>query len=210
MRAVIGLGNPGEEYALSRHNVGFNVIDLYRDVFKGPSKGRLRCSSLIYNADGLLLVKPLTYMNASGDAVRAVVDAYGLDPKDLLVVYDELDLPLGRMRIVPGGGAGSHKGVRSVLDRLGTEDIARVKVGIEDERRRQDAVQFVLAPISPQEWSVLVDVMKRVVNAVDAFRDRPLDWIMTRFNTTAQPRPQARPDVGNGSSNASVPPGSGC
>ena len=210
MRAVIGLGNPGEEYALSRHNVGFNVIDLYRDVLKGPSKGRLRCSSLVYDAGGLLLVKPLTYMNASGDAVRALVDTYRLDPKDLLVVYDELDLPLGRMRIVPGGGAGSHKGIRSIIERLGTEDIARVKIGIEDESRREDAVEFVLAPISPQEWGVLVDVMKRAVHAVDAFRDRPLDWIMTRFNTIAQQGPQVRSDGADRSDKPSVPPVSGC
>ena len=196
MRAVIGLGNPGEEYALSRHNVGFNVIDLYRDVFKGPSKGRLRCSSLVYEARGLLLVKPLTYMNASGNAVRAIVDKYRLDVGDLLVVYDELDLPLGRMRIVPGGGSGSHKGVRSVLDRLGTDDVARVKIGIgpEAERRQEDAVQFVLATIPPQDWRVLVGVMRRAVDAVDAFRDRPLDWIMTRFNTTMESAPDASPD----------------
>ena len=205
MRAVIGLGNPGEEYALSRHNVGFNVIDLYRDVFKGPSKGRLRCSSLIYEDRDLLLVKPLSYMNASGDAVRAIVDKYKLDPKDLLVVYDELDLPLGRMRIVPGGGAGSHKGIRSVIDRLGTEDVPRMKIGIGNGHDREDTVQFVLAPSSQPEWQVLVGVMRRAVQAVDAFRDHTLDWVMTRFNGVA-PDCRLRPasDAGGGAGDESA------
>jgi PTH1 family peptidyl-tRNA hydrolase len=118
LKAVFGLGNPGIEYALTRHNVGFSVIDLYRKAHCHGEKGRISCSSLVYQTENLLLIKPMTYMNASGEAVSAIIDRFKVALPDVLIIYDDLDLPLGRMRILPKGGAGTQKGMLSILEVL--------------------------------------------------------------------------------------------
>ncbi len=179
---MFGLGNPGPEYALTRHNVGFQVIDLYRKQYIPRRPGKITCSAVVYRHDDFLVVKPLTYMNDSGRAVRAVVDRFGLAPEDILIVYDDLDLPLGRMRILPQGGPGTHKGMRSVLAALGTETVPRLRIGIEVENRHVDAVEFVLARFPEHEWKALVPILNRAADAVEVFRTATLDTVMNRFN----------------------------
>ena len=182
MKAVFGLGNPGRAYALTRHNVGFEIVDLYRKVHRIRKRGRIESSALVYRWDDLLLVKPMTFMNASGRAVRGVLSRYGIDPADAMVVYDDLDLPLGRMRVLSAGGPGSHNGMRSVLGALGTEAIPRLRIGIEREERAQTGRDYVLDRFSVDEWKAVVPVLERAVEAIDAFRREDIQAVMTRFN----------------------------
>ena len=182
MKAVFGLGNPGRAYALSRHNVGFEIIDLYRKVHKIRRRGRIESSALVYRLDDLLLVKPMTFMNESGRAVRGVLSRHNIPPTDAMVLFDDLDLPLGRMRILGAGGSGSHNGMRSVLGALGTETIPRLRIGIEQEERTQTGRDYVLDRFSPDEWKVVVPVFERAVEAIEAFRREGIQEVMTRFN----------------------------
>jgi len=182
VKAVFGLGNPGAAYALTRHNVGFETVDLYRKVHRHRRAGRIQNSCLVYRSGDLLLCKPLTYMNGSGAAVAGVLDRYAIRPSDALVVFDELDLPLGRMKILASGGAGSHKGMSSVLAALGTQEIPRLRIGIEVEGRREPGEAFVLERFSSDEWLRVVPVLEGAVEAIDAFRHEDIDALMTRFN----------------------------
>lgn len=158
------------------------MIDLYREEHIPRGKGRITGSSIVYRHGGLLLVKPMTYMNESGMAVREVVERFGLDLSKTLVVYDDLDLPLGRMRILPKGGPGTHKGMRSVIDALGSEEIPRLKVGIGVEKRDSDTVSFVLSRFPEDEWRVIVPVLQRAAKAIELFRTETIETVMNRFN----------------------------
>lgn len=182
LKAVFGLGNPGIEYVLTRHNVGFSVIDLYRKAHCHEEKGRILSSSLVYQTENLLLIKPMTYMNASGEAVSEIIDRFKLAFPDVLIIYDDLDLPLGRMRILPKGGAGTHKGMLSILEVLGTEAIPRLRIGIGMESRSQDTIDYVLGRFMPREWEELTPILERSVDAIEAFRTQDIDTVMTRFN----------------------------
>jgi len=182
IKAVFGLGNPGLPYALTRHNIGFEVVDLYRKVHRTRKKGRIEGSALVYSIDDLLLVKPMTYMNESGQAVRAVLEKHRVDPSDAMIVYDDLDLVLGRIRILAAGGAGSHKGMQSVIRALGTEEIPRLRIGIEAEAREESGRDFVLDRFSKNEWSQVLPAVRSAVEAIDVFCGRGIDEAMTRFN----------------------------
>ncbi len=182
IKAVFGLGNPGLPYALTRHNVGFEVVDLYRKVHRTRKKGRIEGSALVYSIDDLLLVKPMTYMNESGQAVRAVLEKHRVDPSDAMIVYDDLDLLLGRIRILAAGGAGSHKGMQSVIRALGTEEIPRLRIGIEAEAREESGRDFVLDRFSKNEWTQVLPAVRSAVEAIDVFCGRGIDEVMTRFN----------------------------
>jgi len=182
MKAVFGLGNPGRDYALTRHNIGFEVVDLYRKVHRLRRKGRIESSALVYSTGELLLVKPMTFMNDSGLAVRGVLERYGIPVRDALVVHDDLDLPLGRIKAAAGGGAGTHKGVRSILESLGTEVVPRLKIGIDLEDRAEDGRGFVLARFTPEEWSRVLPALERAVEAIDLYRRGDIESVMTRIN----------------------------
>jgi peptidyl-tRNA hydrolase, PTH1 family len=182
LKAVFGLGNPGLKYALTPHNVGFAVIDLYRRQHLRRARGRLVCSSLVYRTPDLLLVKPMTFMNASGEAVRKVIDRFHIALSDALVVYDDLDLPIGALRVLPKGGAGTHKGMLSILSVLGTEEIPRLRVGTDVPSRPADTVDYVLGKFSEAAWTAIFPVLEQSAEAIEAFRTNPLDTVMNRFN----------------------------
>jgi len=181
-KAVFGLGNPGLPYALTRHNIGFEVIDLYRKVHRAKKKGRIEGSALVYSTDDLLLIKPMTYMNESGLAVRTVLEKHRIEPSDAIVVYDDLDLVLGRIRILAAGGAGSHKGMQSVIQTLGTEEIPRLRIGIEIEARDNSGRDFVLDRFTKEEWGQVLPAVRSAVEAIDVFCGSGIDEAMTRFN----------------------------
>jgi PTH1 family peptidyl-tRNA hydrolase len=181
-KAVFGLGNPGLAYALTRHNVGFEVIDLYRKVHRIRRKGRIESSALVYSTGELLLVKPMTYMNESGQAVRAVLDRHRVELADALVVYDDLDLPLGRVKILPSGGPGSHKGMQSVLRSVESENVSRLRIGIETADRDATGRDYVLDRFTKDEWATVTLALQRAVEAIDVFCDLGIDAAMTRFN----------------------------
>ena len=182
IKAVFGLGNPGLPYALTRHNIGFEVIDLYRKMHRTRKKGRIEGSALVYSMNDVLLVKPMTYMNESGSAVRAVLEKHHVDPSDAIIIYDDLDLALGRIRMLAAGGAGSHKGMQSVIRALGTENIPRLRLGIETETRNESGRDFVLDRFSKSEWNQMVPAVRGTVEAIDVFCNRGIDEAMTRFN----------------------------
>lgn len=181
-KAVFGLGNPGLPYALTRHNIGFEVVDLYRKIHRTRKKGRIEGSALVYSIDDLLLIKPMTYMNESGMAVHAVLERHRVELSDALIVYDDLDLVLGRIRILAAGGAGSHKGMQSVIRVLGTEEIPRLRIGIEAETREESGRDFVLDRFSKNEWNQVLPAVRSAVEAIDVFCGRGIDEAMTRFN----------------------------
>ncbi|MEW5826615.1 MAG: aminoacyl-tRNA hydrolase [Candidatus Bipolaricaulota bacterium] len=187
MKAVFGLGNPGLAYALTRHNVGFEAVDLYRSVHRVRARGRVENSALVYSWNDLLLVKPTTFMNESGIAVQGVLRRRGVDLRDALVIYDDLDLPLGRVRLLGSGGAGSHKGMGSVIACLRTEQIPRLRIGIETEGRSAPGADYVLERFTPEEWRRIVPALERAVEAIDLVRERGLDAAMTEINRKLDP-----------------------
>jgi len=143
LRAVVGLGNPGPEFALTRHNIGFWVVDLLGE--RDPWEVRRFVWGEVRRSRERLLLKPLTYMNNSGEALGEFLRIYPLEPRDILVVYDDVDIPVGEVRLRARGGDGGHKGMRSVIAALGTQDIPRLRVGIGPCPEGVDMVEFVLS-----------------------------------------------------------------
>jgi peptidyl-tRNA hydrolase, PTH1 family len=156
-QVVVGLGNPGPEYRDTRHNVGQRVVDTLARSFHRPwqREGRAFVARAQWRGDPVCLVKPLTFMNVSGPAVAAVLRALGADPGDLILVYDDLDMPLGSVRIRMKGRHGGHNGMRSVIEALGTQDIRRVKVGIGRPDTKADVPDHVLSTFESDELAVV-------------------------------------------------------
>ena len=187
MRAVFGLGNPGTAYSLTRHNVGFEVVDLFRRVHRLHRAGRIEGDCLVYRDDDLLLCKPLTYMNESGRAVAGTLARYDVSVADTLIILDELDLSLGRIKVSAAGGSGTHKGMRSIQSELGTDRVPRLRIGIEVEGRTVPGEAFVLQRFPLDEWARVLPALERAVEAIDAFRAIDLDALMTQFNRRDEP-----------------------
>lgn len=170
---VVGLGNPGAEYRDTRHNVGQRVLDyLARRVFGIPWRrdGPMVRACGRWGGESVTLVKPLTFMNVCGPVVAEALRRHHAGPEDLILVYDDLDLPLGTVRVRLRGSHGGHRGVRSVIETLGTQAFRRVKVGIGRPVHKEDVVEYVLTPFTPEEWPA-------VEAAVAAAADRVLALI---------------------------------
>jgi PTH1 family peptidyl-tRNA hydrolase len=183
MRAIVGLGNPGREYAGTRHNVGYAVVDV---LAQGPRAGRFlgrfqaQVAELIEDADKLLLVKPETYMNLSGRCVRQLVDFYQLPVDQLLVVCDDINLPLGKLRFRPRGSHGGHNGLRSIQEHLGTNEYSRLRIGV--ERPADDTVDHVLGKFRASERPVIEDAVVMAAQAVVVWANLGVDACMNRYN----------------------------
>jgi PTH1 family peptidyl-tRNA hydrolase len=182
---LVGLGNPGREYAGTRHNVGFALIDRLI-VLLNAGGMRMHSAALVTSAthEGrhLLLAKPQTYMNLSGRSVQGLARFYKTPMERLLVAHDDLDLPLGAIRLRPGGGPGGQKGVQSAIERLGSRDFARLRIGIGRPPGRMDPAAYVLQRFSPDESDALQEVLERAANAALAFVVDGLELAMSRFN----------------------------
>lgn len=184
---VLGLGNPGAEYAATRHNVGFRVVEeLARR--RGLALDRLECNARLGgagDAEGLLLAQPQTYMNRSGHAARCLVELYGLEPGSVLVVYDEINLPLGRLRLRKAGSPAGHRGIESVLESLRTDQVPRLRLGVAPEEGSpagEGLIDFVLAPFAEGERETVAAMIGRAADACEAWwRDGP-EAAMNRFN----------------------------
>jgi PTH1 family peptidyl-tRNA hydrolase len=201
MKVVVGLGNPGRQYSGTRHNVGFAVADtLAAGPGGSPFRGRFQgqVAELTHGGASLLLVKPETFMNLSGQAVRQVVDFYKLSPADLLVVCDDFALPLGKLRVRARGTHGGHNGLRSIQDHLGTTEYARLRVGVGGPK--DAAVDHVLGRFRPGERPVIDDAVLKAAQAVLVWAHKGVEACMNRFNpdvdpTTAPPKKKrAEPD----------------
>ena len=181
---IIGLGNPGAEYDGTRHNIGFTIIDELAKRHKialNQSRFRSRYGSGIVRGEGVALVKPLTFMNLSGQAVAPLVKHFGLKPERILVIADETDLPLGRMRIRASGSAGGHNGHKSIIGSLGSQDYPRLRVGI-GRVDRDETIDHVLGKFQGDERFVAKDMIERACDAIEKILDSGLDSAMGEFN----------------------------
>jgi PTH1 family peptidyl-tRNA hydrolase len=185
---IVGLGNPGAEFRHNRHNVGFMLLDCLADRL-GESFSRLESNSLLtkakYQDKRLLLAKPQTFMNLSGQAVSRLVKYYKIPRESLLIVYDDVDLPLESIRIRPNGGAGGHKGVASIIERLGTNEFPRLRLGIGRPPGRKNAAAHVLQNFTKEENVFLEVTLERAVDAVLVFVSAGLEAAMNKYNETA-------------------------
>jgi PTH1 family peptidyl-tRNA hydrolase len=189
VRLVAGLGNPGREYEGTPHNIGFAVVDLLAGRLDCRMRRSLRVSARVARAswagESIVLVEPLTYMNASGDAVGSLVRRHGVTADGLVVVLDDADLPLGRIRIRPQGGAGGHRGLASIIGAVGTEAFPRIRVGIGRRGEAQDAlVEHVLTPFDADGRSVAGEAVARAAEAVLWLVEHGVASAMNRFNGT--------------------------
>jgi PTH1 family peptidyl-tRNA hydrolase len=183
IRLVVGLGNPGPEYDGTRHNVGFELLDLLaaeRD-WKWKRERKFRAKVAAANAS-LVLTKPLTYMNLSGNAVSRLQRFHKLDPDQILVVYDDVDLPIGRIRFRPEGSAGGHNGIKSLIEYLGTKEFPRLKIGIGSAGGRGEMVDHVLGKFSQEEREELEKVLAIAQDGVNCALSAGLDRAMNQFN----------------------------
>lgn len=182
---IVGLGNPGREYRETRHNVGFMTIDRLATEL-GTTLSRVQSRALIgsANLDGhrIILAKPQTYMNLSGQAVVSLVRFYKLPLTNLIVVHDDLDLPFGTLRLRPGGGPAGQKGVASIIQSLNTQDFPRLRIGIGHPRGHMDPSDYVLQNFTREERDLLGQVLDRAATALRVFVLEGLDKAMTRFN----------------------------
>jgi peptidyl-tRNA hydrolase, PTH1 family len=183
-KIIVGLGNPGQRYESNRHNVGFLAVD----SMARPTNNRWSTclSSLVckvkLSGHPVLLVKPLTYMNRSGGAVHALLTAFNRGPENLILVYDDLNLPLGRIRIRRKGSAGGHRGLESILKVFGTEEIMRVRLGIGEEQMPEDKKDFVLSDFPAGKRAELDGMITKAGDAVKSILENGVSKSMTLFN----------------------------
>ncbi len=171
MKMIVGLGNIGSKYAQTRHNVGFMIVDEVADRLNADfqtSKFEAEVATTFVNGEKVMLVKPSTYMNESGRAVGPLMSYYNVTPQDLLVVHDDLDLPLGKVRLKQKGSAGGHNGIKSIIAHVGDQQFKRVKVGI-DHPQKMSVVDYVLGKFTPAQSGALNDAKLTAEAAIDAW-----------------------------------------
>jgi peptidyl-tRNA hydrolase, PTH1 family len=184
-RLIVGLGNPGSEYRDTRHNAGFRAVEAFASRHRlrfGPARKQARVAAGEVGGLPVAILEPLTYMNASGEAVARALREFGLTPADVIVVYDDVDLPLGRLRLRTQGSAAGHKGVQSTIERLGTPDFARLRVGIGRPDGSGDVKDYVLSPFSRDEEATFASVLDRAVLAIETFLTEGAEAAMNQFN----------------------------
>jgi PTH1 family peptidyl-tRNA hydrolase len=183
VQLVVGLGNPGRRYAKTRHNFGYLVADKFAEIRRIafiPGKGDYIYA--IHESGGLGVIKPTSFMNVCGVAVRDAMAAFEAAPEDLLVVFDDIDLPLGTIRFRPAGGAGGHKGMESIIYQLESENFPRLRLGIASDAPMRPSEKYVLEPFRSGDKPVVEEVVQRSVEGIDAFLADGMDVAMTRFN----------------------------
>ncbi len=168
IKAVVGLGNPGKKYEKTRHNIGFVVADALASALKCKKNLKECCFSFVYDCKDhdLLIVKPQTYMNNSGIAVKNLIEDYRLKPDEILVIYDDLDLPLGKIRLRKSGSSGGHRGVQSIIENIKTQNFPRLKIGIGRPISKREVVDYVLSPFSKEESLIVEKVVSVAVECL--------------------------------------------
>ena len=182
---IVGLGNPGRDYSQTRHNFGFMLIDrlaLRLNAHGMKIQSKAIVISVLYNGQKLILAKPQTFMNLSGQAVQGLVNFYKLPLENLLIAHDDLDLPFCSLRIRPGGGAGGQKGIKSILEHLGTANFARLRLGIDRPPGRMDIADYVLQDFTSKEFIVVSETLEHAVDASLAWVANGLNFAMNNFN----------------------------
>lgn len=186
MKLIVGLGNPGQQYSLTRHNAGFMVIDYLAERL-GIKVDKIKFKSLLgegfVGPEKIVLAKPQTYMNLSGEAVYDMVGWYKLDPQNLLVVFDDMDLPAGKLRLRMKGSAGGHNGMKSIVYLIQTDEFPRLRIGIgRPDNDNMEAVDFVLSKFSAEETKVIGEAVQKAGEAVLAILEKGVEPVMNEVN----------------------------
>ena len=186
MFIIAGLGNPDEKYQGTRHNVGFDVVDRLAEKYQiavDTKKHRALIGKGVIEGQKVLLVKPQTYMNLSGESIRSLVEYYKIDPEEeLLVIYDDISLEVGQLRIRRKGSAGGHNGIKNIIAHLGTQEFPRIKVGVGDKPPRMDLADYVLSRLSKEDREKMEQAFKDAADAVEVMITEGADAAMNRFN----------------------------
>ena len=185
MYIIVGLGNPGDKYEKTRHNVGFNVIDLLAKEYS-IDVSKIKHKALIgegrVGTEKVILVKPMTYMNLSGESVKEVAEFYNLKPEEIIVIYDDMDIEKGHIKIRKKGGAGSHNGMKSVVEELQSTDFARIRVGIGQPEFKSDMINYVIGKVPQEEQEILQQGVEKAAKAVEEILKNGIDIAMNKFN----------------------------
>lgn len=183
---IVGLGNPGKQYESTRHNIGFMVLEALAKHAGISGKTESRFNAIVgtghHNSSSLILVQPLTFMNCSGEAVGKLLKYYDLEPDRLLIVYDEAALPFGRIRIRPGGSAAGQKGMKSIIDQTGTQEIPRLRIGIGAPPGKMAMPNFVLSKFDAIEQKDLPQVIDTAITAIECYLKDGMERCMERYN----------------------------
>lgn len=186
---IAGLGNPGREYKYNRHNIGFMVLDEFaREV--GETFSRVEKNALIsksnFHGKHLVLAKPQNYMNRSGQVVSGLINFYKIPFERIMIIYDDIDLPLGQLRIRPFGGSGGHKGISSIIDHLGSNQFPRMRLGIGRPPGKKEAADYVLKDFANSEKDVLEIILVRAVEALNEYLADGIEAAMNKFNRSEE------------------------
>ena len=184
MYIIVGLGNPGKQYENTRHNMGFLAVDLLAEKYN-IEVNKVKFKALVGEGriagQKVLLVKPQTYMNLSGEAVRQAMDFYKIDPEELIVIYDDIDIPTGTFRIRKKGSPGTHNGMRNIFQHIQTNDFPRIRVGI-GSGKKANLAGYVTGGISKSEQEILADVLKNSADAAACIIEKGIDKAMNEYN----------------------------
>lgn len=185
MYLIIGLGNPEEEYSKTRHNMGFNAINKIADQYGikvNKSKFQGLYESAIIEGKKVMLIKPQTYMNLSGECIKQFVDFYKIQKEEILVIYDDMDIEPGKIKIRKKGGAGGHNGMKSIIKMLGTEEFARIRTGIGRPKHNGDDINYVIGAIPEEEIPKLQEGVEKAKEAVIEILKNGIDSAMNKLN----------------------------
>ena len=185
MYLIVGLGNPEKDYSNTRHNMGFDVINEITNI-TGIKVSKTKFDALYgmgeINGKKVILVKPQTFMNLSGESVIRFKKFYKISNKDIIVIYDDIDLEIGDIRLKPKGGSGTHNGMRSVVENLNTEDFIRVRVGIGTPENKEDIINYVIGAIPRREKEILEEATKKAAKSVIEILENGIDIAMNKYN----------------------------
>lgn len=186
MYLIAGLGNPTKEYDKTRHNVGFSVIDVLADKYRidvSEKKHKALCGRGAIEGQKVILVKPQTFMNLSGESIREVVDYYKIEAEDIIIIYDDISLEPGQLRIRLKGSAGGHNGIKNIIAHLGSQEFPRIKVGVGAKPPRMDLADYVLSRFSKEEQPIMEDAFKAAAEAAVMMMTEDAEKAMNHYNT---------------------------
>lgn len=185
MKLIVGLGNPGNKYEKTRHNIGFmftdELVKMNNFNFTLDKKLQTKIASGIINNEKVYIIQPQTYMNLSGEAVKAVCKYYGIDVNDILVIYDDLDLPVGKVRIRPNGSSGGHRGMQNIIDMLQTKEIHRIRIGI-DGCDKDKVIDYVLGRFNKEEEIEISLIISKADLMIESYLKESFENFMNRYN----------------------------
>ena len=192
MKLIVGLGNPGKEYEKTRHNSGYMALaKLAENVGASVTSNKFQAltAAAMIGGEKVLLMEPLTFMNLSGNAVRAAADYYKIDPQDILILHDDMDLPVGSVRIRPKGSSGGQKGMKHIIACMGTDEIARIRIGVGHSRRgdHEEVPDWVLSPVAKADRDLFDNAIDTAARAAEAWVTQPLDRVMSQYNLKVKP-----------------------